>query len=256
MRPIALRCAAFAGIALAQPALAANDPFVGKWRLDVSRSTFIDDMRVEARGPNKFAFNFEGGPTETILADGTDQPGLPGTTLAVKAQDPRTMTVVRKERGQTIVSALWKLSPDGRTLRDSFTGVQPDGSKATTDYLYRRMAGKSGFAGVWESATKPAGLKVELGIESYGDNGLSFATANSEKTVVFDGRDHAVPGAEEGATISGRRRGARAMEYIEKSGGKVERVHRFEASRDGRTLTETLVIAGQMTPDLLIFERE
>ena len=256
MRAIAVRCAAFAGIVLAQPVLAAKDPFVGKWRLDVSRSTIVDDMRVEALGANKFAFNFEGGPTETILADGTDQPALPGTTLAVRAQDPHTMTVVRKQGGQTIISALWKLSPDGRTLRDSFTGVQPDGSSATTEYLYKRMAGMSGFAGVWESTTKPRGLKVELGIEPYGENGLSFATAGSEKKVVFDGRDHALPGAKDAATISGRRRGARGMEYMEKSGGKVERVHRFQASRDGRTLTETLVIAGQMAPDLLIFERE
>ena len=46
MRAITVRYFAFAGIVLAQPALAANDPFIGKWRLDVSRSTIVDDMRV------------------------------------------------------------------------------------------------------------------------------------------------------------------------------------------------------------------
>jgi hypothetical protein len=46
------------------------------------------------------------------------------------------------------------------------------------------------------------------------------------------------------------------MEYTEKSRGKVEHARRFELSRDGRTLTETLRTAGQRTPDLFVFERE
>ena len=133
----------------------AQDPFVGKWQLDVSRSTIVDQMRVQSVGPNRYAFNFEGGPTETILADGTDQPGLPGTTLSVKAEDARTMNVVRKESGRIIISATWKLSEDGRNLHDAFTNIRPDGSSLTVDYVYRRISGTSGFAGVWESTTTP-----------------------------------------------------------------------------------------------------
>jgi hypothetical protein len=234
----------------------ANDPFVGKWRVDVSRSTIVDEMRVEALGPNKYGFNFEGGPAETIVADGTDQPGLPGTTLSVKAEDARTLSVVRKQGGRILVSAMWRLSQDGRTLRDAFTSLQADGSRMTVDYVYRRMSGTSGFAGAWESTTKPVGLKLELAIQPYDNKGLSFVSPGSDKRVIFDGRDHAVPGAEDGLTLSGRRRGARAMEYMEKSRGKVEHARQFELSRDGRTLTETLRTAGQRTPDLFVFERE
>jgi hypothetical protein len=135
------------------------------------------------------------------VADGTDQPGLPGTTLAVKVEDARALTVVRKQAGRIIVSAHWKLSPDGRTLRDSFTGLQPDGSKATTDYLYRRMAGTSGFAGDWESTTKPVGLKLELEIQPYDNQGLSFVSPGSNKSVIFDGREQAAPGAKDGVTF-------------------------------------------------------
>jgi hypothetical protein len=262
MRLITFPCLAFAGMMLVQPALAAptfwtaDDPFVGKWRLDVSRSTIVDDMRVEALGPNRYAFNFEGAPTETVVADGSDQPGLPGTTLAIKAEDARTLIVVRKQDGRVIISATWKLSQDGRTLRDAFTSLQPDGSKMTVDYVYRRISGTSGFAGAWESATKPVGLKLELGIQPYENKGLSFVTPGSNKSVTFDGRDHAIPGATEGLTSSGRRRGARSMEYTEKNQGKVERARQFELSRDGRILTETLRTAGQTTPDVLVFERE
>ena len=233
----------------------ANDPFVGKWRLDVSRSTIVDEMQVEVVGPNRYRFNFEGAPAETIIADGTDQPGLPGTTLSVKVDDARTLMVVRKQDGRIIVSARWKLSRDGGTLRDAFTSLQPDGSRVTIDYLYRRTSGASGFAGEWESTTKPVGLRLELGIRPYDNKGLSFVSPGSDKSVTFDGRDHAVPGTD-GLTLSGRRHGTRAMEYMEKNGSKVERARRFELSLDGRTLKETVRSAGQTTPTVLVFERE
>jgi hypothetical protein len=234
----------------------ANDPFVGKWKLDVSRSRIVDDMRVEAAGPNRYAFNFEGGPTETIVADGTDQPGMPGTTLAVKPEGANSLTVVRKQDGRIIVSANWELSRDGGTLRDAFTSLRPDGSSMTVDYVYRRLSGASGFAGVWESTTKPLGLKLELAIQPYGKKGLRFVSAGSDKSVTFDGRDHLVPDSKDGAALSGRRRTARSLDYTEKSQGKIARARHFELSRDGRTLTETLGTPGQATPDVFVFERE
>ena len=244
-----------AGFAVAPTFWTASDPFVGQWRLDVSRSTIVDEMRVEAVGPNTYRFIFEGGPAETVLADGTDQPGLPGTTLSVKTEGARTLMVVRKQDGRKIVSATWKLSQDGDTLRDAFTSLQADGSSLTVNYLYRRMSGSSGFAGTWESTTNPIGLKLELGIQAYENSGLSFVSSGSEKRVIFDGQDHPVPG-KDGLTLSGCRNGARAMGYTEKNGGKVERVRQFALSRDGRTLTETFRGAGQRTSDVLVFERE
>jgi len=249
---------ALAATLAAQPVSAfgaVHDPFIGKWTLAVSRSTIVDDMRVQVLGANRYAFNFEGGPTETVVADGTDQPGLPGTTLSVKADSPRSLRVVRKHDGHILVSASWKLSPDDRTLRDDFTSVQPDGSRATTHYLYKRIAGSTGFAGGWESATKPVGLKLELAIEPYGGDGLSFINPGSSRNVIFDARDYAIAG-KNGSTISGRRRGARLVETTEKDSGKIERARRFEVSADGAVLTETLRAAGQRTPDVLVFERE
>lgn len=234
----------------------ADDPFVGKWKLDVSRSTIVDDMRVEALGPNRYRFQFEGAAPETIVADGTDQPGLPGTTLSVRAGDARTLKVVRKQRGRIVVSANWRLSKDGRTLHDAFTSVQQDGSRATTEYVYRRISGASGFAGTWESTTKPAGLELELDIRPYKKNGLRFVSPASDNGVTFDGKSHSIAGASDGRTLSGQRRGGRAIGYVEKNRGKVERTRQFELSRDGRTMKETVRGAGQTTSTRFVFERE
>lgn len=250
----AIMIAAVASLAGSAPT-APSDPFVGKWLLNVPRSTVVDDMRVEAVGPNKYAFNFEGAATETVVADGTDQVALQGTTLAVKTADARNLTVVRKQDGRVVVSAIWKLSQDGRVLHDAFTSLQPDGSMLTVNHLYRRTSGTSGFAGGWESTTKPIGLKLELAIQGYDKDGLRFVSPGSDKSVIFDGKDHAVPGAAD-VTLSGNRHGPRALEYTEKNSGKVAKARRFELSRNGRRLTETIRIAGQAIPDLLVFERE
>jgi hypothetical protein len=67
---------------------AASDPFVGNWKLDPSRSKQTDQMKIEAAGTNRYTFDFGGGATETIVVDGTEQPGHAGTILSVTR--PRT----------------------------------------------------------------------------------------------------------------------------------------------------------------------
>ena len=39
---------------------AANDPFAGKWKVNPSKSKLIDEMKVEAAGPNTFKLTFTG----------------------------------------------------------------------------------------------------------------------------------------------------------------------------------------------------
>jgi hypothetical protein len=84
---------------------AENDPFAGKWKLNASKSKLTDVMKVESAGGRKYAFDFGSGNAETILADGTDQPGNAGTTLAVTVVDSNPWKVVRKKDGRTIYPA-------------------------------------------------------------------------------------------------------------------------------------------------------
>lgn len=234
----------------------ASDPFVGKWRLDVSKTLMVDGMIIEAAGPNKYTFRFEGGPPETVVADGTDQPGVQGTTLAVKSADSRTLQVVRKQGGRVIISAAWKVAGDDKTLQDSFSQLQDDGTFPTDVYHYKRTAGASGFVGAWERTTSPTGLKYEMEIKPYGDHGLSFVRQGSPKNVPFDGKDHAFPGATPDLTASGRRQGERALELTDKAAGKVTDVQAYVLSADGKTLTANIRRTGQTTPDKLVFVRE
>ncbi|MGH9444231.1 MAG: hypothetical protein ACRD3O_00575 [Terriglobia bacterium] len=93
---------------------AANDPFVGKWKLNPSKSKLIDYMKVKSLGGNKYALDLGGGAIETIVADGMDQSGVNGTTLSVTVEGPVNWKVVRKKGGHTLVTGIWTLSQDGR----------------------------------------------------------------------------------------------------------------------------------------------
>jgi hypothetical protein len=90
-----------------------NDPFVGRWKLNASKSKLTDVMKVESAGGKKYAFDFGSGNAETIVADGTDQPGNDGTTLAVTVVDSNTWKVVRKKAGPTVRPSNWIIGTSG-----------------------------------------------------------------------------------------------------------------------------------------------
>ena len=240
---------------------AADDPFTGKWKLDSSRSQLpADTMKVKSEGANKYTFIFSEPNSETVAIDGTDQPGIFGTTLSVTEQGPRVWKMVRKSKERTLLTAIWTLSEDGGTLHDSFTGYQPDGSPFTVDYLYLRKAGGSGFAGTWQSTSEVFVSSYEIQIKPYQGNGLSLIdpVAGVNKSLKFDGTDYPNSGANAnpGMTSSGRRISDRRFELTDKLKGSVQSTDDFELSPDLQTLTETQHLPDQGKPIVLVFKRE
>jgi hypothetical protein len=246
-------------VAIATTSLhAAYGSFVGKWMLNPEKSTMHDQMKVNSAGTNRYAFDFGGGP-EFIVADGTDQPGLEGSTLAVTAEAPRVWKVVRKKNGRMQISAIWTLSPDGNSLRDDFTGYPTNGSSFTIHYIYTPIGGASGFAATWDSTSEKLG-RVEIEVQPYQNNGLSFInqTQHSTKNMNFDGKDYPVKDADAGAGAmsSARRVDASTLEFTEKRNGKVADTQHIQLSPDGKTLTMTIQPATGRNPNVLVFERE
>jgi len=237
---------------------AVNGSFIGKWKLNPEKSTMHDQMKVTAAGTNRYAFDFGGCP-EFIVASGTDQPGLDGTTLAVTPEAPRAWRVVRKKNGHLQISAIWTLSPDGNSLRDDFTGYPSNGSSFTIHYIYQPLGSAHGFAATWDSTSEKPG-PVEIEVQPYQDSGLSFInqTQHSTKHMTFDGKDYPVKDANAaaGAASSARRVNARTLEFTEKRNGKVTDTQLIKLSPDGKTLTMTIQPASGRKPNVLVFERE
>jgi len=239
---------------------AANDPFVGDWKLNPSRSKLTDQMKVQSIAANKYAFDFGDGSAEMIAVDGTDQPGNFGTTLSVSIEGPDSWKVVRKKEGRILLTATWKLSKDGNTLTDDFTATQPNGSPFNLKYVYKRMAGTSGFAGTWESTTETVNSVFVLQVRPYEGDGLSFIDPSQEETtnVKIDGKDYMKvgPNVAPGSASSVRRVNQNTLEMTDKINGKIMDTQQIELSSDLKTLTITVHTAGRSEPNILVFERQ
>jgi len=239
---------------------AADNPFAGTWKLNPAKSKLTDQMKVEAAGPDKYTFIFSGDNSETIVADGTDQPGLFGSTFAVTILSPHQWKVVRKTGGHVTISAIWDLSSDGNTLTDNFTGYRADGSTSNLLYRYSRTAGTSGFAGTWESTEEQVNSVYEMQVQTYEDNGLSFINPAQKitKSMKFDGKDYAAqgPNLPAGYATSGRSLGDHAVELTDKIDGKVLDTQQVEVSPDSKILTITTHIPGHSKPNIQVFDRQ
>jgi hypothetical protein len=240
---------------------AADNPFVGKWKLNASKSRLPDEMKVKKVSANKYAFAFEGGDyAETIVADGTDQPGVFGTTVSVAVDGPNSWKVVRKTDGKILLTANWKLSVDGDTLDDDFTLIQPNGSKLNAYYVYKRTAGGPGFDGTWDSTRETVNSVFELQIQPYESDGLTFIipSEGTAKNLNFDGKDYAYerPSVKAKFASSIRRVDERTLAVTDKVNGKLAGTEEIKISPDHNVLTMTIQSLGQTRPEIRVFDRE
>jgi hypothetical protein len=240
---------------------AANDPFVGKWKVDPSKSKLNDEMKVEAAGANRYSITFAPGFVDTVTADGSDQPALSGTTLSVTVKGPNNWVVIRKMKGRTLLTGYWTLSEDGKTLNDAYTEYAPDGSTSSIPYVYERTAGSSGFPGTWDSDSEKVQAGIELQIQPYEGDGLSFERSDAKmaKRIKFDGNDYPDPdpNGDTGSAYSGRRVNERSLEITEKFKSKITGARQIELSRDLKTLTVTVRLVGQNEPkSIFVYDRE
>ena len=239
---------------------AATDPFVGKWKLDPSQSKETHQMKIEAAGPNRYVFDFGAGGTETIVADGTEQPGHSGTILSLTSVKPNTWKLVRKKDGFTVVTAIFKLSADAQTLSDNFTAARPDGWTFNIDYVFTRTAGRSGLAGRWETSNEKLNSVYELEIQPYQGDGLALLlpAEHSARKMKFDGKDYPDQGAEvaPGSAPSGLRVNDHTLEITDKINGRTIDTQRITLSPDLNILTMTVRQARHSKSDTLAFNRE
>jgi hypothetical protein len=251
-------------VAAAPPSRAGDQPFIGKWKLNLSKSKLADQMTIAPAGANRYTLTFAGiGDTETLAADGTDQPGVQGSTISITIESPNNWKIVRKQGDRTVVDANWKLSDDGKTLTDTFLGNQPDGSTSRVDLVYKRAgnsAGSSGIPGTWETTEEKMDTAYEIEIRPYENDGLTFQVSGGvpPNNVKFDGKEYSAAGASPvagGATTSARRLGDHSIELTKKLKGKIVETREITISPDLKTLTMTRHLVDQRVPNVLIFDR-
>jgi len=132
---------------LATRLLAADNPFLGTWKLDVAKSQFNPGpgrkeitVKLEQDGENirrlATGTSADGSPIHeesSIPWDGKDhlvpKPTEPQRTVAITQIGGRTLQVIVKQHGKTTATSHVVVSSDGRTVRQTEDGVNDKGEK-------------------------------------------------------------------------------------------------------------------------------
>ncbi len=238
---------------------AADDPFVGKWKLNQEKSKIAgEQMKIEDLG-DKYKFTF-GEVSDTVTADGTDQPVHYGRTMSITKEGPNGWKMVVKKDGKVIDSMTHTLSDDGNTQTIKGTNTKPDGTTSDYEVVSKRVGSGSGWAGTWESTNVKINSPDEWDIKPYGAHGLTFDTPAYQDTLNmnFDGKDYTEhgPTVPPGSTSSGKRVDAHTLELADKVKGQVMDHTKFEVSPDGAMLTLTIHEKGQPNSLTIVYDKQ
>ena len=248
------------GLCVAPLALAADDSFVGKWKLNPDKSQLSGlTYKVEDTGNNQYKFAF-GDDVETVSLDGKPHTTKYGNTWSVTKSGPNAWHWVTKRNGKTRSDAMWTVSEGGATSTYVNTETRPDGSTSRDEITLKRTAGTSGLVGTWESTEIKIGNPNAIEIMTWEKDGYSMKTPvyKSQTDFKLDGKDYTPKGptVPKGMTVTGTKSDDRTMELTYKLKGKTTETDRWELSVDGKTLTDTITYPGVDKKEVDVFERQ
>jgi hypothetical protein len=252
-------CAVVSAMLLAGTLTAADDPFCGKWKLNKEKSKISgEQVKIEDLGNDTYKFTF-GDISDSVKADGTDQPVHYGRTRSITKEGPNTWKIVTKKDGKVVDSATETLSDDGNMILIKGANKKPDGSANDYEVKTKRVGGGSGWAGTWESTDVQLSSPDEFEIKPYGAHGLTFYTPAWDDTLSmnFDGKDYPEKGPRvpPGSMSSGKRSDPHTLEITSKIKDNVVERDKYEVSDDGKMLTLTVHETGQPNPLTVVFDR-
>ena len=244
---------------LASTLWAADDPFLGKWKLNMEKSKFTGEQtKIEDLGGSKYKWT-SGNVTNTYTADGTDQPSHFGNTVAITPVDANNWKMVIKKDGRVLSSMTHALSADGKTQTIKGTGNKPDGTTDDFTVVMKKVSSGSGWGGTWEDTDVKFTSPDEWEIQAYEGDGLSFNTPAYKDTLSmkFDGKDYEEKGptVAPDSTSAGKRVNPHTLEVTNKVKGQVLDHTKFEVSQDGKTLTLTIREIGQPKALTIVYDK-
>ena len=153
-------------------AMAADLPFIGKWKLNPAKSQFAGTtMAIEQLPSGEMQMTAQG-QSYKFKIDGKEYPAYWGMTAAWKQVDPNTWETIYKQGAMTTTS-ITKISADGRTMTADTKGKKPNGEDFQESATSERVSGGPGLAGKWKST------EVQVSTENWeigpnGDDGLTM----------------------------------------------------------------------------------
>ena len=224
---------------------AADNPFSGTWKLDMSKSDFSGET-IRYQGFKANMVRYTGaGETYVFTTDGQPHPGLFGRIVSVKQLDPNNWQRTTEFKGKILSEDTLALSPDGNTLTETSRGTRPDGSSFENTEVYTRVGEGSGILGammgVWRSKSAAESSPSILELADNGADGIALVQRQIDGKCLlkFDGKNYSATGptVPDGLTLSATRTGDRSFELTTKINGKPIYKASYTVSGDGKTLS-------------------
>jgi len=224
--------------------IAADLPFVGRWKLNDQKSDLGGSITIEETSPGEYRLS-QADITSVFRLDGKERPSAVGYTAIWKQLDERTWESTTKLNGKVISSERWTLSADGQTLTNVTTSLA--GRPTNETGTLKRTAGSSGFTGSWK-AEKMEGSNYIADIQPDGADGLVIRYEPIQWTckAKFDGKPYPCegPNTPPNSTMALRRVSSDSFQSTQTQDGKVTFSLVWRASPDAKTMTAMGTIGG------------
>jgi hypothetical protein len=240
----ALSLASFLGLATSpRTAAAAENPWVGTWKLDLAKSNFTGDTFTYAKNGDLYHFSDGSTTNYDFGIDGKAYSSYADRMTTWNSVNDHAWDAVTKTKdGQVLYKVHRELSSGGKTLTLTATGTKPDGSTFNETSVYTRIAGTDGLVGKWRSVKSNSGSPEKFVISSPTPGVLHWEIPDYKQSVEGkpDGSDLPMggPTVTPGTTISIKSESPTKMSYIIKVNGKAEDYGVTTLAADGRSYTD------------------
>lgn len=240
-------CTAFLSLAAVSPCLAADSPWNGTWKENLSKGKLTGEtVKITAKGSG---YTFTNGPvTYDFACDGKPYPTVGIGAISCKPTSDGGFDFTQLAKGQVVSTSHRSFSPDGKTMTMKVNLTAPDGTKSSTEMVRQRKTGTTGLVGEWVDAkvapTDP-GMQV---ISVKGDMlHVEYPRGKSSVDAKLDGSDANVMGpmVSPGTTVAFKSLGPNKLSYVDKLNGKLMDQGTLTLGPDGKTLTDLSWSAGK-----------
>lgn len=248
MKKLSLVCALVFFAAL--PALAAENPWIGTWKLDPAKSHFTGDTFTYSKAANGMMHYSDGSVASFDFAiDGKEYKTVYDRTTTWTAAGDNAWDSVSKANGKVLSKSHRTLSADGKTLTIASTGTTPDGTAFNDEAVYTRVTGTKGLIGKWRS-TKVTISAPDSFVVSAPSAGIVRWDIPAYKEFVqgkMDGTDLPITGPDvpPGLTIGIKQVSPAKISYTVKHDGKPDSYGTQTLAADGKSFTDVSWSAGK-----------
>jgi hypothetical protein len=129
-----------------------GSPWDGLWDLDRANSRLSAHTFSLTKLPDGM-WRYGDGPSASVFAiDGKpySEPNAPDFTMTARISPKGVLELIESGYGRDMQRDRWEPSKDGAALTVTSTRIYPDGREVTNTSSAVRVAGTSGFAGIWK----------------------------------------------------------------------------------------------------------